>query len=68
MLVHTPSGFHLIDLGSLNGTWINDRRLDPAERIDLQDGDLIQFGTIQVEFFLSTRVALPVYAEETTYY
>lgn len=65
---HSPSGFYITDLGSLNGTWVNDRRLGSAERIELQDGDLVQFGTIQIEFFLSKREVISLYSEETTHY
>lgn len=65
---HSPSGFYITDLGSLNGTWINDRRLGSAERVELEDGDLVQFGTIQIEFFLSKRETTSLDAEETTYY
>lgn len=65
---HSPAGFYITDLGSLNGTWINDRRLSIAERANLQDGDLVQFGTTQVEFFLSKRATLSSHSEETTCY
>lgn len=67
---HSSSGFYITDLGSLNGTWINAQRLGTAERVDLEDGDLVQFGTVSIEFFLSKRETetLPVYFEETTCY
>lgn len=61
---HCPSGFYITDLGSLNGTWVNNRRLIPAERIDLKDGDLVQFGGMQIEFFLSKRAIFPLGSEE----
>lgn len=65
---HCSSGFYITELGSLNGTWINDRRLVPAERVDLQDGDLVQLGGTQIEFFLFKHTPLTVYSEETTIY
>jgi pSer/pThr/pTyr-binding forkhead associated (FHA) protein len=69
---HSPDGFYITDLGSLNGTWINDRRIAVAERVDLQDGDLVQFGATQIEFFLSKRETIPPYLEDleekTTHY
>jgi hypothetical protein len=62
---HYPSGFYITDLGSLNGTWVNEKRLTAADRTMLQDGDLIQFGAVQVEFFLSVRGNMMWGAEET---
>jgi pSer/pThr/pTyr-binding forkhead associated (FHA) protein len=38
----------LEDLGSQNGTWVNNRRL--TESIALTDGDRIRFGLAQVTF------------------
>lgn len=43
-------GFFLTDLGTVGGTWINGRRLDPAQRHYLQDGDLIKLGSLRFEF------------------
>lgn len=63
---HCPSGFYITDLGSLNGTWVNDHRLVPAERVDLKDGNLVQFGGMQIEFFLSQRATLPLKPEENS--
>lgn len=53
---HPWDGFYLTDLGSLNGTRLNRRRLQPSQRLPLKDGDLIQFGILQVEFFLTQRL------------
>lgn len=47
-------GFYVADVGSSNGTLVNRRRLHQNQRGWLKDGDLIQFGDLQVEFFLST--------------
>ncbi|PZV08687.1 MAG: hypothetical protein DCF32_04240 [Leptolyngbya sp.] len=43
-------GFFLTDLGSDGGTWVNGRRLAPAQRHYLQDGDLIKLGSLRFEF------------------
>ncbi len=43
-------GFFLTDLGTVGGTWVNGRRLDPAQRHYLQDGDLIKLGSLRFEF------------------
>jgi adenylate cyclase len=40
--------YRLSDLGSANGTWLNDRRIKAPR--DLQDGDLIQIGTTTLQF------------------
>jgi FHA domain len=52
---HPTKGLYLMDVGSSNGTWINRHRLQPSEQRWLQDGDVIQFGKLTVEFFLSDR-------------
>jgi hypothetical protein len=48
-------GLYITDIGSSNGTWVNRTRLVPNEQRSLQDGDVIQFGKLQVEFFLTSR-------------
>jgi FHA domain len=62
---HYPSGFYITDLGSLNGTWVNEQCLTAADRTALQDGDLIQMGAVQIEFFLSARSRMSWGSEET---
>ncbi len=42
----TQSGLELEDLGSANGTFVNGVRLNPGEKIQLKDGDRIQFGKL----------------------
>jgi DNA-binding winged helix-turn-helix (wHTH) protein len=49
----------LEDLGSKNGTWINDRKAEGAVR--LEDGDVVIFGTFRVVF----RCARPEDATRT---
>ncbi|MFQ4134955.1 FHA domain-containing protein [Nodosilinea sp. PGN35] len=43
-------GFFMTDLGSGGGTWVNGRRLAPAQRHYLQDGDLVKLGSLRFEF------------------
>ncbi|MGS2619026.1 FHA domain-containing protein [Micromonospora sp. LZ34] len=45
----TPEGVSLVDLGSTNGTWLNDRRITGLER--LSDGDVIRIGRTELRFF-----------------
>ena len=50
--VEGTGGATLEDLGSKNGTWLNDRRLDgPAV---LRDGDRLQLGPVSLAFRTST--------------
>ncbi|MFF5218232.1 FHA domain-containing protein [Micromonospora sp. NPDC000442] len=42
-------GTALVDLGSTNGTWVNDRRA--TEVIHLSDGDVIRIGSTELRFF-----------------
>jgi hypothetical protein len=44
--------FYATDIGSSNGTWVNQRRLVRMERQPLQDGDLLRLGGISAEFFI----------------
>jgi pSer/pThr/pTyr-binding forkhead associated (FHA) protein len=42
-----------MDVGSRNGTLVNQNRLYPQEQIVLGDGDVIEFSHIRVELFIS---------------
>ncbi|MCF0092146.1 MULTISPECIES: FHA domain-containing protein [unclassified Micromonospora] len=44
-----PEGASLRDLGSTNGTWLNDRRITEVER--LADGDVIRLGRTELRLF-----------------
>jgi hypothetical protein len=51
---HCPTGgFYIMDLGSRNGTFVNQRRLSPQEQVFLKDGDVLEFSHTRVECFLS---------------
>jgi pSer/pThr/pTyr-binding forkhead associated (FHA) protein len=41
--------YTLTDLGSTNGTLLNDSD-SPIEQVDLQDGDIVTFGSTRVKF------------------
>lgn len=65
---HDGAGHVITDLGSKNGTWINDRRIDaPAT---LADGDTVRFGDIEFVYSspdLATRtIARPADATHET--
>jgi hypothetical protein len=48
--------FLLKDQDSVNGTWVNNQRLDPRQPYTLQDGDIITFGRngVQMKFGVRT--------------
>ncbi|MFB2939071.1 FHA domain-containing protein [Aerosakkonemataceae cyanobacterium BLCC-F154] len=48
--------FFIKDVGSRNGTKVNYKRLSSLEPCLLQDGDLIEFGLIKVEFFITSFI------------
>ncbi len=51
---HRPNqGFYIIDVGSSNGTFVNDSRLIAMEQCLLNDGDIIKLSNTCVEFFVS---------------
>ena len=45
-------GFYLVDLNSMNGSYVNGKRVE--NRIALRDGDFIRVGHTEFFFFLST--------------
>jgi len=47
MVVRRGDGFHLDDLGSLNGTYVNRRRIDSQQ---LVDGDELQVGKYKLVY------------------
>jgi pSer/pThr/pTyr-binding forkhead associated (FHA) protein len=47
LLVRTPEGFRIEDQGSLNGTFLNRRRIETGE---LSDGDEVQVGKYRLTF------------------
>ncbi len=63
----SPDGMVLRDLGSRNGTWVNDRRIG-TEPLPIRVGDYLRFGNAQAQLQLwsqqSTRTP-PRFAEES---
>ena len=49
-----PDGFHVADVGSLNGTYVNRDRIDD---VVLQGGDEVQIGKFRLVIFASPRSA-----------
>jgi len=47
LLVHRTDGWHLDDLGSLNGTYVNRNRIESHK---LADGDEVQVGKFKLTF------------------
>lgn len=47
-LVTYQDRLHLVDLASINGTWINDRRLRTETPHRLRIGDQMRFGTLKL--------------------
>jgi FHA domain len=46
-------GFYLMDVGSSNGTYLNQKRLSVLKRYSLRDGDVIMLCNLQFEFFIA---------------
>ncbi len=53
-ILHHGGGYELVDLGSLNGTYVNRRRV---ERAVLRDGDEVQIGKFKLVFRLGAGEA-----------
>ena len=49
-IVLTPQGYTIEDLGSANGTWVNQRRILPGHRGHLIDGDHVKLGRVVIMF------------------
>jgi pSer/pThr/pTyr-binding forkhead associated (FHA) protein len=47
-----PGRLKIEDLGSTNGTYVNERRLEPGERRALVQGDTLRFGGYSVTVHL----------------
>jgi hypothetical protein len=41
------TGLMIMDIGSTNGTWVNENRLTPGQQYPLEKGDQIEFGTLK---------------------
>jgi len=52
---NSDEGVVVIDLGSTNGTRVNDRLLTPERPHLLRDGDLVYFGRLRVQVQFETK-------------
>lgn len=52
-LVNYDGIVHVIDLRSINGTYVNDRRLNPGKPAPISDGDRITLGSMEIRVSLS---------------
>ncbi len=50
-VIRNGEGYELVDLGSLNGTYVNQQRI---ERVVLRDGDEVQIGKFKLVFHVGT--------------
>jgi hypothetical protein len=51
MIKQSKDGVELIDLGSVNGTWLNDERLKANVPYPLESGELIGLGKLRLQVF-----------------
>lgn len=49
----SQQGFYIMDVGSSNGTYLNQQRLTGLKRHTLNDGDIITLCHLRVEFFIN---------------
>lgn len=49
-LFYSPPDFHLKDLGSTNGSFVNGKRI---KNVVLKSGDMIRLGNTELEFIVS---------------
>ena len=45
---HTGHGYEIVDLGSVNGTWLNDERLVPQKAYPLASGSHLRLGSMRL--------------------
>ncbi|HEY9753021.1 MAG TPA: FHA domain-containing protein [Coleofasciculaceae cyanobacterium] len=67
VIMYIPdAGFFLIDLNSMNGTYVNNQRIH--QRYRLKDGDCIHLGRLKINFFVSelSRSIWPIPPETLT--
>ncbi|MDX2239650.1 MAG: FHA domain-containing protein [Leptolyngbyaceae cyanobacterium bins.302] len=67
VILYVPAeGFYLVDLNSMNGSFLNGARV--YQRQPLNDGDLLRLGSIEFSFFVSgnARTIEPIHPEVLT--
>lgn len=55
ILRRSDNRLEIMDLGSRNGTLINGERLQPKETRVLQDGDILHFGNLRLQFIFERK-------------
>lgn len=50
---------YLVDLGTVNGTFVNDQQVEPNSRVALSDGDVIMLGDVLLLFRLPQARSRP---------
>ncbi len=53
------SGYSIQDIGSTNGTWLNEEKLLPYKSYPLRSGDLIRLGQLGINAHFGTEKASP---------
>lgn len=59
-VVRKPSGYELLDVGSTNGTFVGDQRLERNKPVPLADGAELRFGQVRARFCMPERFATEV--------
>lgn len=54
-IMKTEKGYEITDMGSSNGTWLEEQRLIPHKAYPLQNGAQIRLGHIQVMFHYASN-------------
>ena len=54
-LLRHEDGLSVVDLGSPNGTWLNDMPLFPHQPRVLQDGDILQLGKMKLQVNITPK-------------
>lgn len=50
-LVASEGRMYLVDLGTVNGTFVNDQPIPPESRVELNEGDVVTLGDVRLIFF-----------------
>lgn len=58
IIKHDSTGYSIQDIGSTNGTWLNEEKLVPYKGYPLHSGDLIRLGQLGINIHFTTE-ALP---------
>lgn len=48
VILRTEDGYVIVDLGSANGTWLNEKRLSPQQHYPFESGSYIRLGGMRL--------------------